>query len=334
MLRKPHARVFALAGFALCALSARPAHAQWDVSTPKSATKRFADPQGRFTFDIPEAWQVETKADATVFRWTGAAATLFSRSGPTQPSELLRDAIDRAKVVSTDFAEAFRSESPIATRPATSLVFTAIGPKGEKTRGRIVAISGPTEGLSILVTTPPQDFDSVDAQLNLTLATLTFGADKSTAFVTLPERTRVKLGILEGLSSNHSKKGEEVRYEVLDDVLGSNKEVLIAKGAIALGTVTRASRRGIFGKSGKLEISADFVRAVDGTRVPLRANEDMSKSGRSNTTGMAAATLLVAPIAIFINGRDATIKKGTEFAVFVNADTMIDVAKATVPGAG
>lgn len=325
--------VYSIVAVNLCALGTHPARAQWDVSQTTAPAVRYLDPKGLFSFDIPAKWQVEVKAESTVFRWDSAAVTLFAQAGPVAPTFLASEAVKRILAVATDFREVSDSDSAIAGVVGMSEEFTAKGAKGEATHGQIVAIQDKQASVTLVLTAPEVDYPYAYTLFTDAIATMVFNPLKPTTTVKLAERTRVKVTILEGLSSNHSKKGEEVRYEVAEDVLGPNREVLISKGTAALGTVTRASRRGIFGKPGKLNVSIDFVRAVDETRVPLRANEDMSKSGKNNVTGVAAATILVAPIGLLINGRDAGIKKGTQFDVFVNADTLIDVSKAKTPGA-
>src|SRR5205807_9393027 len=85
--------------------------------------------------------------------------------------------------------------------------------------------------------------------------------------VKLPERTSIRVRLLETLVSGAKKKGEEVRFEVVEDVLGPNREVLIARGAPVVGTIQRSSGRGLLGKPGRLEFTIDKTHAVDGTKV-------------------------------------------------------------------
>ena len=322
---------FSVSAIVICGIGSQPCQSQWDVSQTSSPTKQYVDSEGKFVFDAPAKWQVETKTDSTVFHWDAAAVTLFRRPSSSSLPQLTADVINRVKSVASGFQEGTKSNVSIAGNLASSVEFTAKGPKGEDTRGRVIAIADSAVGLGILLTTPLADFDVANGQLDQVLSTIAFTSAKAPQIIKLAERTRFRVTILKGLSSSSAKKSEEVRYEVLEDVLGPNREILVAKGALALGTVTRASHRGIFGKPGKLNISIDFVRAVDDTKVPLRANEDMSKRGKSNASGAAAATILVAPLGLLINGRDVSIKKGTEFVIYVSADTMIDVAKAKPP---
>jgi len=155
----------------------------------------------------------------------------------------------------------------------------------------------------------------------------------------LPERTPIQVRLENELKSGSSKAGEEVPFTVVSDVYSPSHTLLITAGASAYGKVTRSSRRGVFGKAGKLDFTCEYVVAPDKTHVPLRA-QPMGGSGRNNTSAMVATALLLAPIAILMNGRDVTIHKGQEFTMYVDKDTALHpflpltsaVAPASAPG--
>lgn len=138
----------------------------------------------------------------------------------------------------------------------------------------------------------------------------------------LPERTPIQVRLDNELKSGGSKTGEEVPFTVVSDVYSPNHTLLITAGSSAYGKVTRSSRRGVFGKAGKLDFTCDYVVAPDKTHVPLRA-QPMGGSGRNNTGAMVATAILLAPIAILMNGRDVTIHKGQEFTMYVDKDTPV-----------
>jgi hypothetical protein len=140
--------------------------------------------------------------------------------------------------------------------------------------------------------------------------------------VQLEERTSLRVRLLQTLVSGGQKKGEEVRFEVVEDVLGPRREVLIGRGTQAYGTITRSSGRGMFGKPGSLEFTVEKTRAVDGTSVFLRATE--TGRGRNNAAAAIATGVLLAPIALFVHGRDVKFDAGKEFTVFVDRDVTID----------
>lgn len=148
--------------------------------------------------------------------------------------------------------------------------------------------------------------------------------------VKIAERTPVKVRLLQTLTSGKAQEGQAVEFEVRDKVLGPNGELLAGVGAKASGKVTLSKKRGMLGKSGKLEFTVDSMQAVDGTQVPLRAN--LENSGKDNQNVVIASALLLSVFAVFVNGQDITVKEGTELLAYVDRDTMVDPAKA-IPGA-
>ena len=110
-------------------------------------------------------------------------------------------------------------------------------------------------------------------------------------------------------------------FEVAKDVYGPGHVLLIAADTPAFGKVIESSRRGMFGKSGKLKFSIDYVLAPDKTHIPLRADAQIAR-GKDNRTASIATAILLAPVAIFINGKDVSVNKGQDFVMYVNTDTV------------
>lgn len=166
--------------------------------------------------------------------------------------------------------------------------------------------------------------------IGLAVSILAPASPASAGPVRLPERTRVRVRLIQTLDSrSHMKKGVEIRFEVAEDVLGPRGEVLISRGAPAAGTILRCSRRGFFGNPGKLDFSIDETQAVDGTRVELRGTED--HHGRNNKAAAISTGVLLFVPALFIKGRDVKIEKGREFAAFVDQDVMVAPRGASGP---
>ncbi|HEY3265729.1 MAG TPA: hypothetical protein VGM37_02295 [Armatimonadota bacterium] len=312
---------------ALLALGAA-SPAQWDLTNPKTASTVYQDQAGRFTLQVPPTWTPAASADSVVFKWSKSAVSVMPQSGAADLKAMSENAAARIRTVATQYKETSASDAPASSRAARSVEFTAVGPNGEPTRGRIVAITDAANGLVFILTCPPAEFAASSNSLSDVVSRAAFNNGAAAAkVIILSERTRVKVAILEGLTSDSAKKDAEVRYEVADDVLGPNREILIERGAVAYGSVLRAKHRGVFGKPGKLDINVEFTTAVDGTRVPLRSTSDMRASGKSNSGATAAVALIVSPLGLLINGRDVSVKKGTEFTVFIDKDVVIDPNK-------
>jgi hypothetical protein len=149
----------------------------------------------------------------------------------------------------------------------------------------------------------------------------------------------VKLRLGENLTSATAKAGDQVPFEVTEEVDVDGVPV-IAKGGQALATVTDASPKKSMGRGGKLDVNVDSVRLIDGEKLQLRAVQDNKGGGHVGAmTGAMVATSIVffpaAPLFLFIHGKDIVIPQGTEVTAFVQGDMKLDMAKfAPAPPAG
>ena len=161
------------------------------------------------------------------------------------------------------------------------------------------------------------------------------------AFV-LQDGTPVKLRLSRNLSSADARTGEEVDFDVLEEIKVNNV-VVVPKGATAMATVTEAQAKRRMGRGGKLDVNIDYVRLADGEKAALRAVKEVAGGGHAGAmTGAMVATSLVvwpaAPFFLFMHGKDITIPKGTEISAYTNGDMSLDVARFTAtppaPAAG
>jgi len=156
---------------------------------------------------------------------------------------------------------------------------------------------------------------------------------------TLLDGTAIKLRLAENLSSETSKTGDQVPFEVTEEVVVDGVTV-IPKGAQALATVTNAEPKKRMGRGGKLDVNVDSVRLADGEKAQLRAVKDSNGGGHVGAmTGAMVATAIVffpaAPLFLFMHGKSVDIPKGTEVTAFVQGDMKLEMAKfAPVPPAG
>jgi hypothetical protein len=149
--------------------------------------------------------------------------------------------------------------------------------------------------------------------------------------ITLLDGTPVKMRIGRTVSSKDAKIGETVDFEVLEDIKIGEK-IVIARGAVALATVTNAKPKGRLGKGGKLDINIDSVRLVNGEKIALRAVKQTKGGGKTGvmTGAIVASSILffpAAPFFLFMKGKDISIPKGTEITGYINGDIPIDSNK-------
>jgi hypothetical protein len=155
---------------------------------------------------------------------------------------------------------------------------------------------------------------------------------------TLLDGTPVRMRISETVSSADAKVGQEIPFEVVEEV-DVNGVPVIAKGATAIATVTSAQPKRRMGRAGKLDISIGYVRLIDQEKAALRGVKNAQGGGHVGAmTGAIVATSIVffpaAPLFLLIHGKDITIPQGTEITAFVQGDMHLDMAKFVVRGPG
>lgn len=160
----------------------------------------------------------------------------------------------------------------------------------------------------------------------------------ATSKLVLQDGTPLKLRLNRNLSSADAKTGEQIDFEVLEDLKVADLPV-IAKGSVAIGTVTEAQPKRRMGRGGKLNVTIDYVRLADGEKAALRAVKETSGGGHAGamTAGIVATSLIVwpaAPVFLLMHGKDITIPKGTEITAYINGDMELARAKFQPSGTG
>jgi hypothetical protein len=151
----------------------------------------------------------------------------------------------------------------------------------------------------------------------------------------LLDGTPVKLRLSQSISSADAKVGQEVPFEVVEDVK-VDEVIVLPKGASAIANVTEAEHKKSMGRAGKLNVAITYARLTDNEKVSLRAVKEAKGGGHVGAmTGAIVATSIVffpaAPLFLFIHGKDITIPQGTEITAFVDGDMHLDMARFGVP---
>ncbi len=147
---------------------------------------------------------------------------------------------------------------------------------------------------------------------------------------TLLDGTPVKLRLSATISSADAKVGQEIPFEVVDEVKVDDV-VVLPKGATAIGTVTECNAKKSMGRAGKLNLNISYARLADQEKAALRATQDNKGGGHVGAmTGAMVATSIVffpaAPLFLFMKGKDITIPQGTEITAFVEGDMHLNMA--------
>ena len=136
----------------------------------------------------------------------------------------------------------------------------------------------------------------------------------------VPDGTEVDLKLAETVSSARAMEGQRIRFTVAKDVT-IDGYVVIQTGALAIGTITKASPKKWAGRSGKLEMSLQNVTAVDGTKIDLSGNR--GGSGDSHVgrmvTGMVITSIFTfggSALFLLMHGKDLVIPEGSGATTF------------------
>lgn len=133
----------------------------------------------------------------------------------------------------------------------------------------------------------------------------------------VPANTELVLAMNEELSTKGGKieVGTKFRLSLVNDVK-LNGYVVIPRGTPAVGEVTWKTGKGMFGKSGKMEIDLRHVD-LNGQIIPITGHYRQEGSG--NTVATVATVVLVAPIAgMLVTGRSAIIPQGRELKGYLS----------------
>jgi hypothetical protein len=132
--------------------------------------------------------------------------------------------------------------------------------------------------------------------------------------IILARQTPVHLKLGRELSSATAHVGDEVNFEVNQDVIVGGITV-IAKGAPGFGAVTEAEPKKRMGKAGKLNVSVSSVVLANNEKIILRSfGIEQSADQKSGRT---------IPL---LRGKDVTLTKDAEITAYVDSDLHLKVA--------
>lgn len=183
------------------------------------------------------------------------------------------------------------------------------------------------------------------AFLLLLLSPLCFAYQQAAAGskLALKDGTPVKLRLAQNLSSADAKTGDQVEFEVLEDVRVADL-VVVPKGGVAWGTVIAAQPKKLLGGGGKLNVSVDHVQLASGEKAALRAVKQSNRAAKPGAVSSNNPGPFDSVFGLFY-GKDITIPKGTEITAYLNGNCEIvrarfqpatppaTVAEQTVAGA-
>jgi ribosomal protein L35AE/L33A len=148
--------------------------------------------------------------------------------------------------------------------------------------------------------------------------------------VNLPAQTLVKIALVSTIDSATAKVGDQVIYEVVEDVLVDGR-VVIPSGVRGVATVTEVTSAGRLGKDGRVVVDFGRLTTLDGTRVKLQVDETATEKNKSLElaagASMAGILLLGSPVGLvggyFVRGKDVKIEANVPFFVETERATSV-----------
>lgn len=131
----------------------------------------------------------------------------------------------------------------------------------------------------------------------------------------LPAGTEVKLRMLQDLTTKGDSLQENDTFtmSVTQDVRHEGY-VVIPRGSRAIGRVTFLTSKGMFGKSGKMDIEIEYVEVAGRT---INLDGTYRQEGEGNTLATVGGVVLAGVFAGFITGKSARIPQGRELTAIV-----------------
>ncbi len=138
----------------------------------------------------------------------------------------------------------------------------------------------------------------------------------------LPANTQVTVRMNDEITSKKNREGDTFYLSVTNDVWVDGY-VAIPRGSRAVGKITWMTKKGAFGKSGKMDISINAIE-VGEMRVPVAGT--FRQEGKGNTAATIGAVVAVGIFSVFVKGHSAVIPQGRELTVHT-----LDPLKVAIP---
>jgi len=142
----------------------------------------------------------------------------------------------------------------------------------------------------------------------------------------LADGTPVKLRLLNKLDSHTAKNGDEIPFDVINDVVVGGVTVL-RRFSPATGVVTESKAARTLGREGRLFFTVNDITLRNGAKIPVRAFNRTKGENRTREmiNTMMQVPLASAPFFLLMHGTNTTFYRGTEITAFVDGDIQLDM---------
>lgn len=148
-------------------------------------------------------------------------------------------------------------------------------------------------------------------------------------FISLPANTPVIVRMNEELTTRRNEEGDTFYMTVTNDIM-QDGYVIIPAGSRAIGTITWLTRRGAFGKSGKMDISITAIE-VGSARIPVVGT--FRQEGEGNTVATVATVVVAGVFGAFVTGKSGVIPAGRELTVHTRDAMRVALPEGATPRA-
>jgi len=125
----------------------------------------------------------------------------------------------------------------------------------------------------------------------------------------LKQGTPIHLATDAEMSSQVNRVGDRIDLRVLDAV-SLNGHTVIPVDTRGVGEVTLVRRKGMWGKSGRLEFRPLYLM-LGGRQIPISSHQMTKEHGETGTAGVVASIVVLPLAGFFVTGTSATIPRGS-----------------------
>lgn len=156
------------------------------------------------------------------------------------------------------------------------------------------------------------------------------------ATVTVPAGTEVKIKLLKELSTAGARVGDEVPYQVAENLI-LNGNLVLPAGITGTAKIHEVKKAGPIGRDGRLILELGEIKALNGVAIPLQLPEE-TFSRRSSFylalgVGLGTAVLVNNPLGLvagyFIRGKDEVFPTGSVVTATTGREVQVSALGST-----
>jgi hypothetical protein len=142
--------------------------------------------------------------------------------------------------------------------------------------------------------------------------------------------TPIPMKLSEPLTTEHKKLKPGQRFEIeTADAISLNGRVVIPAGTHGVGEVTDVRNKGMWGKSGHIDVRPLYVQVGD-RQIKLTGTGD-EKGHAGGGAAVAVSALVFLPAGFFMTGTSARMPIGTPLKAFLDEDVPVSFAANAAP---